>query len=327
MPNCVGFAGNFAAALGGRLLTGGGSQFPDKPLWLEGQKAYTDRVFSLAKPTGAWREEPLRLPSKMAHFAAAFSERAIYLAGGMGAGGLFKQAFAIAEQGGALTLATLPDLPRPVAYAAAAVADGRLYFAGGQHDVAVKVALQEVWSVAVLAGGEWRREPDLPGIGAFVGAMASDGATIYFIGGVGFEKGKAVQSKKIYRLASGATQWETLPDMPEPRVGPVTPCPVVDGKRIVVMGGYATSFTGDRREHPGFSAQTFVYDIAGRAWSPGPVLPHVKPVDKDATGDAGPAPMVAAPGAVWRGHFVAVGGEVRTSVRTPSVVAIPLRSL
>ncbi|MES2694689.1 MAG: hypothetical protein V4773_14535 [Verrucomicrobiota bacterium] len=331
LPDPVGYAGNFAAPLGGRLLTGGGSQFPDKPLWLDGQKTYTDRIFALASLTGEWQESATRLPLKMAHFAAAASDRAIYLAGGMGAEGLFKQVFALTEKNQQLEVRALPELPRAVAYGAAAVANGRLYVAGGQHDPAVKVASKEVWSLDVqagAAGAAWRREPDLPGIGAFVGAMASDGRTVYFIGGVGFDAaGKAVQSKKIYRLAVGATEWETLPDMSEPRVGPVTPCPVIEGKRIVVMGGYASIFPGERRDHPGFSAQTFIYDIAQGAWSAGPVLPHVKPTNKDATGDVGPAPMVAAPGAVWQDYFIAVGGEVRASVRTPSVVAIPLRAL
>ena len=114
--------------------------------------------------------------------------------------------------------------------------------------------------------------------------------------------------------------------MPEPRVGPVAPMPVVDG-RLLVVGGYSTAFTGDRREHPGFARQTFVYDFKRGAWSAGPVLPQVAPTNRDATGDTGPAPMVAASGAVWQKHYVVVGGEVRASVRTPAVIALPLSFL
>lgn len=329
LPDLVGYAGSFAASLNGRLLTGGGSQFPDKPLWLDGVKAYSDRIFALGARAGVWTELKARLPRKMAHFAFAASPEAIYLAGGMTADGLLKDVCVLRSEGDEVAVATLPDLPKALVYATAALANGRLYIAGGQHDAAAKEASAECWSLDLGSGhGAWRHEPDLPGTGTFVGAMASDGSTLYFIGGVGFDaSGKGVQSKKIYQLVAGGTAWEELPDMPEPRVGPVTPCPILPGGRIFVMGGYASAFVGERRDHPGFSRQTFLYDIAAQTWSNGPVLPHEGPVDKDATSDAGPAPMVAAPGVVWRDHFVAVGGEVRASVRTPAVVAYPLNTL
>lgn len=331
LPDPVGFAGNFAAVLGGRLVTGGGSQFPDKPLWLGGQKAYSDRLFALAEPHGNWIELAIRLPQPMAHFATATSDGAVYLAGGIGCDGVSRTVLEIRAKGEELSLQRLTDLPKPLVYAAGVVANGRLYVAGGQHDANVKVATSEVWSLDLRTAaqkGAWSREPDVPGTGTFVAAMAARAGTVYFVGGVGYDAdGKGVQSKKIFQLAPGARQWEPLPDLPEPRVGAVAPCPVIAGQRLLVMGGYTSAFTGERRDHPGFSRQTFLYDLAARSWSLGPVLPHVRPANKDATTDAGPAPMVAAAGAVWRGHFVAVGGEVRASVRTRAVVAIPLSEL
>ncbi len=328
LPDPVGYAGNFAASLNGRLLTGGGSQFPDKPLWLDGKKAYSDRILALNELNGVWVELKTRLPLKMAHFAFAASDEAVYLAGGMTADGLLKEVFELRAKGEEVVIQTLPELPKPLAYAAGSLANGRFYVAGGQHDATVKVATPEVWSLDTASPKEWRREPDLPGTGTFVGAMASDGKKLFFIGGVGFDAtGTGVQSKMVYRLAPEGKEWESLADLPEPRVGAVTPCPMVGENRIFVMGGYASGFAGERRDHPGFSTQTFLYDIGGNTWSNGPVLPHEKPTNKDATSDQGPAPMVAAPGAVWRGLFVAVGGEVRASVRTPAVIGYQLAAL
>lgn len=329
LPDPVGYAGNFAVCLNSRLLTGGGSQFPDKPLWLDGQKAYSDRIFALDEPSGAWSELRTRLPQKMAHFAFAASDDAVYLAGGIGNEGLLEQVLELKADGPEVTIKILADLPTPLAYGAAAIANGRLYVVGGQHDLSLKAATVEGWSLDLdAASGEWRREPDLPGTGTFVAAMASDGQNLFFIGGVGFdETGKGVQSNKVYRLAPEGKKWEPLPDLPKPRVGAVTPCPIIDGNRIFVMGGYESAFPGERRDHPGFSPQTFIYDIVRQSWSNGPILPHEAPANKDATSDRGPAPMVAAPGAVWRDHFVAIGGEVRASVRTTAVVAYPLSSL
>jgi len=331
LPDPVGFAGNFAANLGGQLVTGGGSQFPDKPLWLDGIKVYSDRIFALAEPSGDWSELTTRLPIPMAHFAFAASKDVVYLAGGMAAGGLLAAVFELRPADDTLSIKRLPDLPERLAYGAAGIADGRLFIAGGQHDASVKVATRECWSLNIsnsAAETTWRREPDLPGTGTFVAAMASDDQNLFLIGGVGFDStGKGVQSDKVFQLQPGAKNWEPLANLPEPRVGAVTPCPILDGNRIFVMGGYATAFAGERRDHPGFSAQTFVCEIGTGTWSEGPLLPHEKPENKDATSDRGPAPMVAAPGVVWRDHFLAVGGEVRASVRTCAVVGYPLKSL
>ncbi len=330
LPDPVGFAGMFAAVLKGRLVAGGGSHFPDKPLWLEGQKAYSDRVFALDRPRGAWRVLAGRLPHPMAHFAAAPVATAVYLAGGIGGDGrLLAEAFELQLAGDDVVIRPLAPLPKPLAYSAGVVADGRFYVAGGQQDVAKKEAVTEVWSLDVgKAGAPWRREPDFPGSGTFVGAMAAVGPQVIFIGGVGYDaNGKAVQSNKTYTLPAGAKAWVELPEMPEPRVGAVTPCPVVAGRHLVVMGGYASAFPGERRDHPGFSRQTLIYDLESRTWRNGPVLPYVPPVDKDSTSDVGPAPMVAAPGVVWNDLFVAVSGEVRASVRTPAVVGLPLSEL
>ncbi len=331
LPDPVGFAGNFAAELGGQLVTGGGSQFPDKPLWLGGQKLFTDRIFALPEPLGLWKELSTRLPRAMAHFAHAADDSTAYVAGGTDESELLKGVYAVQSSGSDVTISALPDLPRPLMAGTAAVANGRLFVVGGRHDLAVKIVSPECWSISLdAATGEdaWRREPDLPGTGVFLGAMASCGGDLFHFGGVTFDgSGKSIQLRTAYRLRSGESYWEELPDLPEARVGAVTPCPVLAGNRILILGGYAAAFPGEPREHPGFSRQSFIYDIDAEEWGLGPLCPREPPKDRDATGDRGPAPVVAAPGTIWRNHFVTVGGEVRASTRTNSVLAYPLDAL
>lgn len=327
LPDAVGFAGMFAGVLDEKLVVGGGSQFRDKPLWLAGEKTFSDRIFTLDQIEGRWSDSSERLPRPMAHFASAATADAIYLAGGADATGHLSEVHEIRLQGGKLKTTQLMDLRETLAYAAAAVSNGRLYVAGGQNSVTERTASAKVWSLAIANGpadAKWRAEPDLPDGGVFVGTMAEARGAIYFIGGVGFSAdGQSVRSNRICRLVLGATRWERLPDMPEPRVGPLAPCPVV-GNRVFVVGGYASAFAGERRDHPGFSCQSYWYDIPTQRWSNGPLLPHVGPENKDATSDTGPAPMVAAPGVVWRDHVIAISGEVRASVRTPAVLALPV---
>jgi len=330
LPDPIGFGGMFAGVLNGRLVTGGGSQW-DKPIWLKGQKRFSDRIFSLAIPAAAWREEALRLPEKRGHFASAATPEAIYLAGGVDAAGCASAAYELRAQGEGLVCNRLPDLPHPIGYAVAAIAGGRLWVVGGMREPAGKVASNEVWSLALAAPAQsagWRREADLPGTGVFVAAAASDGSALYVFGGMAFDAaGKYQPSKQACRLNCQDGKWSRLPDLPEPRVGAASPCPVLPGNRIFLVGGYAEVFPGEPREHPGFCAQTLCYDIARQMWESGPILPVTPVPDRDAPGDPGPAPMIGAPCAVWRDQVVVISGEVRASVRSPAVLVWPVSGL
>lgn len=328
IPDRVGFAGMFAGELNGRLVAAGGSQFPKKPLWLKGEKAFTDRIFTLATVNAKWIEHPTRLPAPVGAAAGASTAEAIYFAGGLNATGCLQRAWAMRAQGDDFAFTALPDLPKPIGYAAGAIVGRRFFVVGGLESPTSKTPTVEVWSLdldAPRADGAWRREADLPGPGVFVAAAASDGKSLFVFGGIGFDDaGKTIPAKDAYRLDATGEEWKRLPDLPEARVGISSPCPVVPGNKIFLIGGYADVFPGAPREHPGFSAQTFYYDLTHGLWEKGPVLPVTPVPDRDAPGDVGPTPMIGAPAATWEGHVVIVGGEVRSSVRTPTVLAWPL---
>ncbi len=318
----------FAGVLNGRLVAAGGSQFSDKPLWLKGEKAFSDRIFLLATPEGKWTVHATRLPAQVGGAAGAMTADAIYVAGGLNAAGCLRQVWEMRAKGDGFAFASLPDLPHAIGYGAAAIVGRRFYVVGGLDSPASKTPSGKVWSLdldAERASVAWRREPDLPGPGVFVGAAASDGKNLYVFGGIGFDaEGKAIPAKGAFRLSAGESKWTRLADLPEARVGISTPCPVIPGNKIFLIGGYADVFPGAPREHPGFSAQTLYFDIAGQRWEKGPVLPVTPVADRDSSGDMGPAPMIGAPCVVWQDHVVVIGGEVRSSVRTPAVLAWPL---
>lgn len=315
----------FAGVLDGKLVCGGGSQFSDRPAWQAGTKTFSDRIFVLDDLKGAWITASERLPMPLAHFATAITDNAIFLAGGCNDSGVRAEVYAIHTKGGNLAIDRLPDLPEKRVYAAAAWCGDRLYVAGGRSDLAVKKVSSAVWSLdPAQPQAGWRQEPDLPAE-IFLAAMAASTSGLYHIGGVRFgPDGKAVQLRDVYDLPLGATHWEAVGALPEARVGAVSPVPVMPDGRLFLVGGYAASFPGEPRDHPGFSRQTLVYDPTADKWSSGPLLPSRPPVNRDVTGDEGPAPMVAAPAVIWRDHCIVVSGEVRASVRTPAVIAWPL---
>lgn len=326
LPDPVGFGGMFAGVLDGRLVAGGGAQW-SKPIWLDGRKVFNDRLFVLDAPDGAWQVSPVTLPTPRGYFACAAGDDAIYLAGGIDAGGCLCSVQVLRADGAALRFAALPDLPEPVGYAAAAVAGGRLFVVGGLRDPAATTATTTVWSIdlAVPSAAGWRAEPDLPGPGVFVPAAASGAKAFYLFGGVGFDAaGKPVPSARAYRFDVATRSWREVAPLPEPRVGPVSPCAMRADGRILVAGGYSTVFPGAQRDHPGFDTRTFYYHPAEDRWTDAPPLPNAAVLDRDAAGDPGPAPMLGAPGAVWHDLAVAVSGEVRASVRSPQVLALPL---
>lgn len=328
IPDRVGFGGMFAGVLGGRLVAGGGSQFPDKPLWLKGEKAFSDKIFTLNAHGAKWSEHATRLPAAVGGGASAAMADAIYHAGGINASGCLRSGWEMRALGDGFVFTALPDLPRAVGYGTAAIVGRRFYIIGGLDMPASKTPLSEVWSLDLdepRARATWRREPDLPGSGVFVAAAASDGKSLYVFGGIGFDAvGNATPSRAAARLTPGAEKWESLPELPEARVGISTPCPVIPGENFFLIGGYAEVFPGAPREHPGFSAQTFYFDFAHLCWENGPLLPVKSVPDRDAPGDAGPAPMIGAPCVLWNNFVVVVGGEVRSSVRTTAVLAWPL---
>ena len=329
LPDRVGYGGMFAGVLGGRLIAGGGSQFPEKPLWLKGEKAFSDRIFTLASPDAKWVEHTVRMPAPVGSPASAATADAIYFAGGLDAKGCLAGTWEMRAEGDGFAFSALPDLPRPVGYGAAAIVGRRWYVIGGLDSPASKSPSREVWSLdlsAPRAGATWRREPDLPGDGVFVAAAASDGRNLCVFGGISYDAaGKLVPSRSAQRLDATTGKWKRLADLPEARVGISTPCPVVSGGKLFLAGGYAEVFPGAPREHPGFSAQTFFYDLAASRWENGPLLPRAPVPDRDSPGDAGPAPMIGAPIVVWKDLIVIIAGEVRASVRSPAVLAWALR--
>lgn len=328
LPDAIGFAGMFAAVLDGKLYAGGGSQW-NKPFWLGGQRRLSDRIFVLADPAGAWRESESRLPRPVGHFATAVDAERVYVCGGIGPEGVVRDAWVGRLEGGALSWSALPALPRGVVYASAGVAGGRLFVVGGLLRPEDRTASAEVWSLACdLAAADregWRRESALPGGGLFVAAVGGRGDRLFVISGMGFDAGGAyVPSREVHVLSASDRTWRAAAPLPEGRVGASPPCFTPDGERFLLVGGYPTVFTGAPREHPGFPAQTLIYDLGAEAWTVGPLLPVTAFVDRDSPTDAGPAPMVGAPVVAWRGRAIAVGGELRPSARSPQVLAVDL---
>ncbi|MBS0631985.1 MAG: hypothetical protein JSS11_08740 [Verrucomicrobia bacterium] len=324
LPDPIGYAGMVAGVLDGRLVVTGGTQW-SHPLWLKGTRKFNDEIFVLDSIEGSWCRARAHLTEPCGHFATATTADAIYFAGGTDPKGCRTAVYELRAAGDDYVFRRLPDLPKPTGYAAGAIASGRFFVLGGVADPASTSPSREVWSLDLKKpDAGWTRETDLPGLGLLVSSGGSDGDSLFVFGGMTFVEGKPVPSTTAYRMDQPGGSWERLPDIPEPRVGINSPCPVLADGAIWLVGGYATVWPGAQRDHPGFAAETFRYQPSTRTWSHGPSLPNVGAGDRDAPGDAGPVPPIGAPVVVWKNHVIVIGGEVRISTRTPAVIAWPL---
>lgn len=321
LPDPIGFAGMAAGVLDGKLVALGGSQW-SRPIWQEGSRRFNDRIFVLDALDGKWRTATTRLPEPCAHFAAAASHDAIYIAGGTDMRGCRSAVYEVRPRAGDYALRRLPDMPRPIGYAVGVLAQGRLYVIGGASDPSSTAPTREVWSLDTTHPETgWRREADLPGPGVIVPSAGVAARSVFLFGGMAFDAGKPVPSKAAYFLSHSGATWERLPDIPEARVGANTPCPLLADGKLWLVGGYSVVWAGAQREHPGFDEGTFRFDVKSRTWSPGPLLPNAGAGDRDSSGDAGPVPPIGAPVVVWNNHVIVIGGEVRPSTRTPAVIS------
>lgn len=333
LPDPIGFAGMFAGQSLNGLFAGGGSQFLDAPPWRGGHKVFSDRVFVLDSPAESWRELPDRLPFPMALAAGTPFEHETICVGGMNATGALRSALRVSIDDGKFRIIHLPDLPHPLACAAAAVVNGVLYVTGGITDPASTEPLTEFWAISLLSSedqpSKWKRLPDFPGKPVIIPTAASDGRFFYVFGGMHYQttsndKAEPLLQKAAYRFDPRDNTWRQLSDLPSPRVGAASPAPCLPDGRFLIAGGYGTVFAGALEDHPGFEAETFYYAPSEDKWSQAPPLPVLRAPNPDSPTSPGPEPMIAAPTLLWKNKVVLISGEVRPAIRTPAVICLPL---
>jgi len=144
-----GVAGAFVGVHDGRLIVAGGANFPDAPPWQNGTKVWWDHVFVLDRtPHGIvrWiRGDALRLPRPSAYGASVDTPHGVVLIGGCDAGACFREVYLARWNGSQVTFAPLPDLPRPLAFMAAAKVGDAIYVAGGQETMTEARATTNFW--------------------------------------------------------------------------------------------------------------------------------------------------------------------------------------
>lgn len=315
-----------------KLVTAGGSKFPEKPVWDGGVKTFGNRLYVLDRPEGSWRVLSKTLPQSLSNAATTHWKGNIYIVGGINETGVLRSAYLLRLNNGEPEISPMPTLPVANAFGAAVVTGQALYLAGGATTQSLTDHNNTYWRLPLSEDGKvagmWERLADFPGEASFAPTMAADDNALYVFGGASLgDKGAISPSRQAYRYNIAASTWQKLTDMPEPRLASASPSFFTSKGEIAIIGGYGMIFSGKPKDHPGFEVETFLYSPRENSWRPGPSLPRQRKESPLPTTSAGVEPMIAAPAVLWDGNIVIIGGEVRPAVRTTNVLAIPLGRL
>ncbi|AWI08853.1 hypothetical protein [Ereboglobus luteus] len=193
LPDPVGLKGMFSGVSNGRIILAGGSNFPT-PRNEGGKKTFSNRIFTCSPDKargGGWVVDATVLPEGLGEGASVTTGLGVITIGGAGAHGASADVWLLQWDSAAakVTRRALPSLPMPLANAAAACHQGKLYVAGGENAGKVSGTFYVI-DIAAAADAtvktEWMQLPAWPGparFGAVMAVLESDaGAALYMFG-------------------------------------------------------------------------------------------------------------------------------------------------
>jgi N-acetylneuraminate epimerase len=311
IPDSRGLGYPFGGVSNGALVIGGGSNFPDKPIWENGTKVWYDSVFVLEQPTGQWKTGG-KLPRALAGGVSVTTSDGVACLGGGDADRNYADCFLLQWQDGKLETKSLPKLPRPCANFAGVLVGSTIYAAGGIEHTNDSSTLKTFWSLDLTnrpAG--WQILEPWPGPGRMLATIGAQDGAIYLFGGADLKPSQSAGGKPERAWLKDAYQytpgkgWKQIADLPRVAVAAPSPAPSFGKSRLLILGGDDGAQAAlPLQTHKGFPRDVLAYDTTNNTWS---VLGEL------------PFSLVTTPAVTWRGHIVIPGGEARPGVRSKEV--------
>lgn len=344
-----GVAGAFAGWHQGALLIAGGANFPAGMPWEGGRKAYQDRIYVLQKKGEKYQWIEARNPylnQKMAYGASVSVPAGIVCIGGESEAGTSRNAFLMQWDDAVkqVLFTTLPDLPMPLANAAATAIGQMVYVAGGEN--AGKPSNGFFALDLAAANPQWQTLPALPvALSHAVAVAQNDGkaTAVYVLGGrSATASGVSELHGTTFRYDPASRQWQQRAGISDGGI----PTTLSAGTGLASGSSYIVLFGGDNGkvfheietfnariaaattdaekqmlqaeklplllQHDGFSKNIYLYNTITDTWTK--------------TGEM-PAGAQVTTTAVKAGSDIIIpSGEVRPGVRTPVVMRGSMRS-
>lgn len=318
LPDAVGRAGMAATVTdeSGKpvVLAVGGANFPSGLLWEGGKKVYYTDIYKLKE--GNW-ENVGSYPKPVGYAAFAPLTKGMVVAGGMNESGVLADVNLIQPDGKVIAL---PPLPHPVANAAFAMRNGRLYVFGGQESLESVHALKSAYMLDLsgFADAEaklkWQTLPEIPGEGRILSTAAASGTKVYLFGGASLkpnEQGGAERTNltEVLCFDTADGKWldkgkEPVANMPAPVVACANPAPAREGKILLIGGDDGSHYGKTPESHAGQLNTVYLYDTLTNTWE---------------KGTDWPIGVATVPAVLLGGKLLTISGEVKPGIRTPLV--------
>lgn len=322
LPDKLGVAGPFVGVHDDVLIVAGGANFA-KPVW-DNDKQWHDRIYVCQRQrdgegwTYEWQSAG-QLDRPIAYGASVSTPRGVLCIGGNDAESTFDEVFLLSwdETEQTVRSTEMPVLPKPCAYASAALIGTTVYIGGGQTDAELSSVSSEFWSLDLSQidsnKAEWRPLPEFPGPDrAFHLTVAQHNGyhdCIYIISGRR-QAGDEVQFlKDVWEYCPAESSWRPCHESPKCVMAGTGAA--VGQSHVFVFGGADGSLFHRTNEllddHPGFPKQAWAYHTITDRW-----------VQAGET----PANHVTTSAVWWGDRIVIPSGEVRPRVRSAKVYAI-----
>ena len=311
IPDSRGLGYPFGGVSNGALVIGGGSNFPEQPVWENGTKVWYDSVFVLEQPTGQWKIGG-KLPRALAGGVSVTTSDGIACLGGGDADRSYAECFLLQWREGKLETKSLPKLPRACANFAGVLVGNTIYVAGGMEHTNDSSTLKTFWSLDLKNQSDGWRELDVwLGPGRMLATMGAQDGAIYLFSGADLkpsqsagEKPERVWLRDAYRYTPDKG-WKQITDLPRVAVAAPSPAPSFGKSQLLVLGGDDGEQAAlPPQTHKGFPRDMLAYDTTNNSWS---VIGEL------------PFSLVTTPTVSWRERIVIPGGEMRPGVRSKEV--------
>lgn len=307
-PDSIGRSAVVAGMIDGRLVVGGGANFPDSLPQFGGKKKIYSDIYLLENDN--WKMLAGGLPEPVAYAVSCTADEGIIVAGGTSDGKTSSpKTYLLTSKG----IRFLSDMPYSLDNAAGALMGRRLYVSGGLHDgVPSKRAF-----VLDIDKNEWKELPPLPGIQRVQPvASVQNGAEekIFIIFG-GFDP----QSKSV--LKDGWAYYPSSDNWKELHGSDIA----LNGGTAFPMGIHSVLFTGGVNEQiftEGITTDDVpAYQSHDREWYRfnDKLLFYNTIVDRWAETGSGPFPLAGSQAVSDNDGVWMVMGETQPGVRTSSV--------
>lgn len=329
----LGVAGPVSGISDGKLIIGGGANFPNGYPWEKGVKQYHDDVYVFnmtgdsCSPVAATHQ----LPYPLAYAATAQSSTGIIYGGGENADGISNKVFSLTYRNNGLQVDSLPFLPEALTNASMTFYNNRLYFVGGENASATSACFWYYRFDEPAAG--WQSLPPLPypvshSVQMILSVKGKD--YLYLFGGrCKNADGISTIHNGVYAFDFSSNEWHLKKALPHP-LGAGTGVNL--NNNAVLIGGdngivfnkiealiaRASKLQGGEKEkvlqekndlqrvHSGFTRNVLLYDPQKDEWSFCSALPFAAPVTTTAV--------------LHNNEIYITSGEVTPGIRTPDII-------